>query len=211
MGGPVRTLRFLFAACLLSLLAADAGRAHAEEPPQEDREAAERAFIESRPQLLEGILGTPGEDADAALRWPFQMRDAWWRPAGETPWGESEPPHWRSDGGGDPYPVLSALVADRHRRETRGHEGLPAESPLVLLAPRYDPQTHEALHYYLGENTRYWMGLAYEGYPEDDYSRRMERNSEALSARNGALAIWSLIVFVLGAIGLGWFLGRGDG
>ena len=222
--------------CVIALLATmGASAAWAEDKEADARRAAEQAFLEGRCEDVEAVLEERLETPAARHRtgwWPISVRRCWWRSGGSVSGPLSAQPQdeasrqrsrWLvadhtqgphrpfpdlDDGGEDPYPVLTALVRDRQRRETHGHAGLPEESPLVLLAPLYDSKTHEALHYYLGENTRYWMNLAYKGYAEDEYSRRMERTAAALEARNGAWALWSLLLFVLLPVLGSLWLGR---
>jgi len=222
--------------CLIALLATmGASAAGAEDKAADARRAAEQTFLEGRCEDVEAVLEERLDTPAARHRtgwWPISLRGRWWRGGGSVSGPLSAQPldeasmQWRrwlvadhtqgphrafpdfAGGGEDPYPVLTALIRDRQRRETRGHAGLPEESPLVLLAPLYDPKKDEALHYYLGENTRYWMNLAYKGYAEDEYSRRMERKAAELEDRNGAWALWSLLLFVLLPVLGSLWLGR---
>lgn len=205
------------------------GTAHAE-VSETVRRMAERAFLEGRLGDLDEILAGATSQAD---RLPVLLRDHWWRPRpGRKPaalqpetglddlararlaWLRApapKPPYPTAGGGGDPYPVITALVQDRLRRETRGHEGLPEDGPLEALAGRLDPEERRREIYFLAERTHQQMEDAYGGpapYPgqAEDVAQAAE-----LRSRNGTLAALSLLVFLLLPILLGRFAFRGRG
>lgn len=164
-----------------------------------------------------GDAGLSGDGLSVGERTRHAAALAWLRAVAPTaPSSTATPgpvPAW--DGGGDaPYPILRALVEDRERRELHGYAGLPAGSPLLLLAERLmaagETARAEALTYY----TRPAMERVYTGEYEFDPSyaeadRQAEARAIALEERNGAWALWSLLAFILVPLALGLrLLGR---
>ena len=174
-----------------------------EDIPLGVRDAVEQAWLEGRLELLEGLLGeyateTPQGTGPIALRDTVWRRKAWTRGEEPTAMGELE----------DPYPVLTALLADRLRRETRGAVGLPDQSPLMQLDARQElPQDQQDLLYYLD----WQMRVVYTGrYPNDpDFDaeqKRIQQVAMLLEERNGIWATICLMAFVLIPLGIGWRL-----
>jgi len=205
--------------CLLPVLlvllglALCASAAPAAEFAPEARHRAENAFLQGRLRDLDRILKGAASPLD---RFPLWLRDTYWRSGPrKTPlqegdralfqaslaWiREPEGPHPLGHGGGDPYPILTALVRDRLRREHRGGLGLPEESPLVVLALRLDPQTEKDETFFLGERSRALMGPVYKGVVPDAADRKLEAESRRLRGRNERWALISLGLFLLLAL-----------
>ena len=205
---------------LLSLLLL-ATTSEARDLPAETRRMAERAFQEGRLDDLDVRLA--GRDRENPVdAWPLWLRDHYWRrgidPSDPTKLvvGDREidvgnppvlPPSLYG-GGEDPYPILAALVADRHRRETRGADGLPEDGPLAALAATFDPEKQEAEYYYSGPRMDWLMREVYHPWPETELSQTIERSNRRLVARNKTMALWGLVVFLVAALGIGSRLGR---
>jgi hypothetical protein len=185
------------------------------------RRRAEDAFALGMLEAVEASLRGGSSDVDLE---PLRVRDVWWRPAG----GASAPVPkdleslagrrlvWLRAGGqgpyptptageSDPYPLLTALVLDRQRRETRGAARLLEETPLAPLAARSDPA-----RYFLETTlTGALRGLT-EAADETQKARRAE--TRALAARNQALAAAALgALLAAGALSFLWARPRARG
>lgn len=207
----------LLAAGLTALGAVPAG---ADGPlPEGARRRAEDAFALG---ILEGVdASLRGATTDVDLE-PLRVRDVWWRPAG----GASAPVPkdldslagrrlvWLRTGGqgpyptpaageNDPYPLLTALVLDRQRRETRGATRLLEETPLAPPAA----QSEAARTFVQGVLPSALRGLT-ESPDEAERVRRTE--IRALSGRNQSLAAAGLGA-LLAVAALLFLLARGRG
>jgi hypothetical protein len=134
-------------ASVLAVLLAAAPRVRADELPAATRHAVERAWFEGRLGDLDTILA---HSDPAAAQLPLRLRDAWWRgplargaahggshgdlrlrrlgwiaAGGPGPWPMPATASER-----EPWPLLSALVRDRVRRDRHGAAGLPEHGPL---------------------------------------------------------------------------------
>lgn len=144
-----RFVRRLASLSLAAALLSAATVAQAEEGlSDKTRVRAEHAIVDGRQQDLPGILQDATTPRD---RFPLELDAHWWRrtPAEVAPrddisddtldgrriaWaraGGTKLPYPVPSGGADePYPLLTALVEERIRRETVGAAGLPQDSPL---------------------------------------------------------------------------------
>jgi hypothetical protein len=202
---------------LLALAAAatcPAARAEPEPLSAEARARAERVFLLGRFEDLDAILGASNAPVD---REPLDVLHAYWR-AGER---RPEPPEDASlsaqrirrvlaerdrlatypapgPGGVDPYPVLSALVRDRIRRETQGVRGLPDGGPLAGV-------DDEGIRSYL-PSLRVALGAV--PWPADPEEATRAERMASLARRNGLLAAAAGTAFLVGALFLARRLGR---
>lgn len=165
--------------------------------PEGARRRAEDAFALGVLEEVETSLRGGTSDVDLE---PLRVRDAWWRPAaGATPpvpkdidalsgrrlvWlrtGGKGPYPVAGAGETEPYPLLTALVLDRQRRETRGAARLLAETPLRALVAHSEPAR------YFVETL---LPSALAGKPEapDDGERSRRAETQALAVRNRSLA-----------------------
>jgi hypothetical protein len=193
--------------------------------PPEARRGAEQEFLIGRPDLLEDRL----EGAETAEDlFPFALRDLWWRggPDAEVRAGfeaaaagatgvTARRYAWLLGGGAgpypaatgeDPWPVLTALVEERLRRERDGPEGLPGAGPLARLeAPASWAPWYTEWRAYVLEDVQ---ASAYGGgeravraaRPEEEAARERAR---ALARRNA----WAAAVTAAAFVGLVLLLG----
>jgi hypothetical protein len=213
----------LLALALVAVVASAASPAHARELPPEVRRMAERAFLEGRLDDLDVILAGAVEPVDV---FPLLLRDHVWRrrsPADvlemdgyhlgsrRLAWllaDEPEGPYPQAESGGDPYPILTALVLDRHRRETQGHTGLPQDGPLEALAQTLDPASEGRARWFAGDWTRRLMSLTYREPPPHPDRVQRERDAEDLRVRNGRWALIAVGAFLLLAVLTGVWIDR---
>ncbi len=203
-----------FVVAMLALLAC-ASAVHAKELPESIRRMADRAFLEGRLDDLDDILTAAEEPID---RLPLLVRDTWWRMAGRAgvrraasnagdalimkrlEWLKlPEASAWPvpRDGEADPYPILTALIQDRVRREWKGHEGLPQDGPLKALAGRLDKRREKRTIWFLDRSSSHMMSVAYRGVSPHPDQVTADREAEDLRARNGLLAALALLGFLL--------------
>ena len=222
---------------LLALATLASGPATAED----DAGAPWRAWVQK--EFLQGRLDQPFVDAalweaeDPVALWPLALRDLWWRPAPDpdrrrhyegaarsAPEVLQPPYQWLLDGGAeafpappaasDPWPVLTALILDRQRRERRGRAGLPDESPLALMA---FPGTSEDAAWWDEWRTYFLddvMAVAYRdpeirAYTSDQPDERELLDEQARGRRTLNIVLAGLLscVLVLGSLWLGRRLG----
>lgn len=223
---PRRTLAVAAALVALAALGALVPRPAAAGPASaEARARAERAFLDGRFDDLDAAVGAGTTLADAE---PIAVRDLWWRPrAGYTPptvapddgslsarrlrWlltgGRSRAEAYPQPGPDemDPYPLLTALVVERMRREDLGADGLPEAHPLWN-----DPDEGRRLLW------RWFLGRAYRGPRFEDYDEAERRailaqheRAQGVVARNRWLAIAGVAGLALACWALGARLRRG--
>lgn len=213
-------------ALLLLLLAAtavaEAPRALAEEGlDASTRRRAELAFFEGRLWDLDGLLAATGGQTDPD-HLPILVRDRWWRGHREGARGSIEPARGDADpafelflarlrwlaGGGegpwpvsaaveDPYPLLTALIQDRIRRERIGSAGLPADGPLEAWWLANEPSVDGPVR----EVFRVTYGMAVRCYHGDEdlrEARELDRKARTLGNRNEVL--WLGLLGALAAL-----------
>ena len=199
-------------ACLsLLVIAALAGlapAARADGIDAETRRRAEIAFYEGRLWALDEILRDATGDSD---RLPLLVRDAWWR--GPVPptgaWvdlvrGDVDEAflllaarnRWLGAGGGgdwpvagdadDPYPLLTALIQDRLRRELVGSAGLPEDGPIEAWWLEHEQEVDGPAREVFGL-TYGMMVRSYRGDADPREERALDRQARTLANRNKLL------------------------
>ena len=212
---PIVVLVVLIVACIA--VAGATRPATAAPPTEDDRRAAEEAFVRGRYDDVAVLLAgaTTAEDAE-----PLAVLDLWWRPLGRAApaTGPATPlpggrlararlDHLGGAGGGParappprppargPPPRGTALVLDRLRRTTAGASGLPEESPLrALKDPYLDVILDEvAKPAYAGPQPQRWS-------PEDREAQRVvDAGMRRVAARNRLVALATLGILLAGA------------
>jgi hypothetical protein len=211
----MRPRRAVLLACLLAAVGTGEARAEPEPLSPEARRRAERAFFLGRLEDVEEILGASGAPVD---REPLEVLHRFWRP-GTRP--SSDPvdgslssrrirvlrsaASWPTDeypvpaaGEVEPHPLLTALVLDRLRRESKGISGLPAESPLTAVRD-------ELVDAFL-DRAAFAYGRTEPG-PDGSEARHAARVEE-LARRNARVAAAAGTAFLLLSLLLARRLGR---
>lgn len=216
-------LTILIAALTLAAGAAlsGSGRQVRADEPAIDVPAAERSFavgdLTSRPG--DSIERT--DDVARALAWIY---DSYWRPGRASAHRIEYDPKdvatahavalttYATAGPGatppvvthDPFPVVTALVLDRIRRERDGLHSTRSSGPLAAVATKQDD---------IGRFLDYWIDVAYGGPaagpqrdPEADRTRLYELREAARRSRSIALGAAASLVGL--AIAAAWILGR---
>lgn len=196
----------------------------ANEPTQEVRILMELAILEGRAHDVATIRRASKADGPIGL-WPQAVVDLWWRPdpsirttyeklVGESMgertglmgaryrWLLSAPPRAAyplpEDGVEDPYPVITALIQERIRRDEIGLEGLPDSSPL------YQHRNHpnERMAWFAKESGNH-MARTYYGVPPKMDEIRMQEKADELALRNLLLAMATLLLLLLVPVWIG--------
>lgn len=221
---PLRVIASATLAALAALGALGPRRAAADPASPEARARAERAFLDGRFDDMDAAVGAGTTLADAE---PLAVRDLWWRPrAGYTPpalapddrslsarrlrWllgdGRSRAEAYPRPGPDetDPYPLLTALVEERLRRETVGADGLPEAHPLWD-----DPDAGRRVLW------RWYLGRAFRGPRLDDFDEAEQQailaqheRAQGVVRRNRWLAIGGIAGLALACWALGARLRR---
>lgn len=134
--------------------------------------------------------------SERRIGWVMRGRPLW--QAGSSPVGPGAAPYPEpAVGEPEPYPVLSALVRDRIRRETMGASGLPARSPLVEVR---DEATSLFVKTVM---TPVYLGPQRDAWTEEerrDFDRRRDRIA-SLASRNRLLALGGVgVLLALAAV-----------
>lgn len=214
-----KTVLTVLLCCALPDRSAPAGPAS-----DEARARAERAFLDGRYDDMDPAVGAGTTLADVE---PLALRDLWWRPKS----GYRPPPidpadvslparrlRWLLDpaiqtatpyprpvpGETDAYPLMTALVEERQRRETLGAHGLPQSHPLWD-----DPDAGRRLLW------RWYLGRSYRGPQLDDFDASdqeaiiaQHERADAAVRRNRTLAVASVLGLLAVAFWTSWRLGR---
>jgi hypothetical protein len=211
---------FPFVLALLAIALSPAALAEPEPLSVEARRRAERAFFFGRFEDVDAILGASNAPIDRELP---EILHRYWRSDDRTSLPvegtsvSSRRIRWThawhalpvaeyfgpAADEAEPYPLLTALVLDRLRRETKGIAGLAAESPLAALRD-------EAAQALLDRKR-----FAYEG-PEPsahapaaaDPEAQLAARTTAIARRNALVAAAAGIAFLALSLLLARRLGR---
>lgn len=185
-----------------------------------DVAAAERAFAVGDLDARRGERIETSDDVARAIAW---LRDTVWRPGPEsamrvdfdpadraTAWAvklaswagtpASSPPPVPS---ADPFPVITALVLDRVRREREGRHSTRDDGPLAAVA------THEDVGAFLNG----WVPAAYGGPAASTDVDTAEAHRHAAAIRDAAVRSRWIAAAAVGGLGIlaalaGWLGGR---
>jgi len=194
--------------------------AWAGEPTQEVRNLMELAVLEGRAHDVGTIRRAAKADGPLGF-WPAAVVDLWWRPdpsvrttyeklVGDATglmgeryrWLLAAPPRapypMPKDGLQDPYPVLSALILDRMRRDEIGLEGLPEASPLE----QHRKHPNERMAWFANEAAND-MARTYYGVPRTGEEIRLQEKADELAVRNMLLALGMVLLLLLVPVWIG--------
>jgi hypothetical protein len=207
--------------------------AWAEGLTDQERERVTFAYLEGNLEAL-APLEANASGPDELL--PFAIRSLWWRPdprasaaydaaaaasegltRARYDWLMAPAPRGAFPmpdvGESDPWPMISAIVADRIERERRGLDALLEPGAIERLASilgalpddQLDDASREAL-WYLDQALNQQSDVAY-GVEPTEQDLADEQGAASIRRRNAILAVVSLVLLVAGALALGFFGG----